>query len=229
MITNSTAIVLKRFPYSETSIIARCFVRDMGKLSFIVHGAHRKKSPMGAYFQTANCLDLVYYYKENRDLQTISKASFYCSWRIIPTDLKKISYALAMIELTDKCLIEKDPHGDLYDELLKALDRVENETNQLNLVYWYYQYQLLTLLGFKPDLSQSELDYVPLPNPFSGPHSKAIFNHFQKGETGLHSNLNITAKDRRAVSNYLNTCLNVHFEGLKNLKSLQILREMASP
>ena len=88
---------------------------------------------------------------------------------------------------------------------------------------------LLTLLGFKPDLSQSELDYVPLPNPFSGPHSKAIFNHFQKGETGLHSNLNITAKDRRAVSNYLNTCLNVHFEGLKNLKSLQILREMASP
>ena len=61
MITNSTAIVLKRFPYSETSIIARCFVRDMGKLSFIVHGAHRKKSPMGAYFQTANCLYLDYY------------------------------------------------------------------------------------------------------------------------------------------------------------------------
>ncbi len=76
MITNSTAIVLKRFPYSESSIIARCFVREMGKVSFIVHGAHRKKSPMGSYFQPINCLDLVYYYKETRDLQTVSKASF---------------------------------------------------------------------------------------------------------------------------------------------------------
>ena len=60
MITNSVAIVLKRFPYSESSIIARCFVREMGKVSFIVHGAHRKKSPMGSYFQPINCLDLVY-------------------------------------------------------------------------------------------------------------------------------------------------------------------------
>ena len=76
MIKNSIAIVLKRFPYSETSLIARCFVKDLGKVSFIVHGAHRKKSPMGAYFQPANCLNLVYYFKENRDLQTISKASF---------------------------------------------------------------------------------------------------------------------------------------------------------
>ena len=60
MIKNSIAIVLKRFPYSETSLIARCFVKDLGKVSFIVHGAHRKKSPMGAYFQPANCLNLVY-------------------------------------------------------------------------------------------------------------------------------------------------------------------------
>ena len=65
MIKNSIAIVLKRFPYSDTSLIARCFVKDLGKVSFIVHGAHRKKSPMGAYFQPANCLNLVYYFKNN--------------------------------------------------------------------------------------------------------------------------------------------------------------------
>ena len=91
MIIHSVAIVLKRFPYSETSIIARCFVRGMGKVSFIVHGAHRKKSPMGAYFQPINCLDLVYYFKESRDLQTISKVAFSNNWSVIPTDLKKIS------------------------------------------------------------------------------------------------------------------------------------------
>ena len=228
LITNSTAIVLRRFPYSETSIIARCFVRDLGKVSFIVHGAHRKKSPMGAYFQPANCLDLVFYFKESRDLQTISKVAFACSWKQIVTDLKKIAYAMAMIELTDKCLTDYDAHPDLYDALEYALMTVENEENQLNLAYWFYQYQLLTLLGFKPDFSQAELDFIPLPDPFTGPNSKAILNSFEQGLNGMDSTLNVTKKDRQVISAYLTTCLGIHFEDVKQLKSLEILREMVA-
>ena len=228
MIKNSIAIVLKRFPYSETSLIARCFVKDLGKISFIVHGAHRKKSPMGAYFQPANCLNLVYYFKENRDLQTISKASFDYSWSNIPKDLKKISYAMAMIELTDKCLTDNDSHNNLYSELFSSLKGVENSNSQLNLIYWHYQYSLLTFLGFKPDFQQSELDFIPLPNPFEGPNSKDIFNYFEKGKQITDKKFEITAKDRRVISNYLNVCLGIHFEGVKNLKSLKILREILS-
>ena len=228
MIKNSIAIVLKRFPYSDTSLIARCFVKDLGKVSFIVHGAHRKKSPMGAYFQPANCLNLVYYFKENRDLQTISKASFDYSWSNIPKDLKKISYAMAMIELTDKCLRDNDSHNNLYSELFSSLKGVENSNSQLNLIYWHYQYSLLTFLGFKPDFQQSELDFIPLPNPFEGPNSKDIFNYFEKGKQITDKKFEITAKDRRVISNYLNVCLGIHFEGVKNLKSLKILREILS-
>ncbi|MDP6339353.1 MAG: DNA repair protein RecO [Candidatus Marinimicrobia bacterium] len=228
MITNSTAIVLKRFPYSETSIIARCLLRDRGKVSFIIHGAHRKKSPKSAYFQPINCLDLIYYFKETRDLQTVSKVSFFHSWHAIPADLKKLSYAMAMIELTDKCLKERDPHPDLFDELVNALKTVENEKNQLNLAYWFYQYQLLKLLGFKPDFTQGEVDYVPLPNPFAGPNSKAVFEFFQNGQSGIHRGLNITAKDRKVISSYLNTCMGTHFEDVQNLKSFQVLREIVT-
>tara|TARA_X000000368_G_scaffold64415_1_gene45900 strand:+ start:94 stop:783 length:690 start_codon:yes stop_codon:yes gene_type:complete len=228
MIKNSIAIVLKRFPYSDTSLVARCFVKDLGKVSFIVHGAHRKKSPMGAYFQPANCLNLVYYFKENRDLQTISKASFDYSWSNIPKDLKKISYAMAMIELTDKCLTDNDSHNNLYSELFSSLKGVENSNSQLNLIYWHYQYSLLTFLGFKPDFQQSELDFIPLPNPFEGPNSKDIFNYFEKGKQITDKKFEITAKDRRVISNYLNVCLGIHFEGVKNLKSLKILREILS-
>ena len=228
MIKNSIAIVLKRFPYSETSLIARCFVKDLGKVSFIVHGAHRKKSPMGAYFQPANCLNLVYYFKENRDLQIISKASFNYTWLNIPKDLKKISYAMAMIELTDKCLTDNDSHNNLYGELFSSLKGVENSNNHLNIIYWHYQYSLLKFLGFKPDFQQSELDFIRLPNPYEGPNSKDVFNYFEKGEQIIGKNFKITAKDRRVISNYLNACLGIHFDGVKNLKSLKILREILS-
>ena len=65
MIIQSQAIVLKSFSYSETSIIARCFTREMGKISVIIRGAKRKNSPNAAYFQPANYLDLVFYPVQN--------------------------------------------------------------------------------------------------------------------------------------------------------------------
>ena len=42
----------------------------------------------------------------------------------------------------------------------------------------------------------------------------------------MHTGLRITAQDRKAISDYLNTCLGIHFDDIRNLKSLQILREM---
>ena len=135
---------------------------------------------------------------------------------------------MAMIELTDKCLTDNDSHNNLYSELFSSLKGVENSNSQLNVIYWHYQYSLLTFLGFKPDFQQSELDFIPLPNPYEGPNSKDIFNYFEKGKQTIDKNFNITAKDRRVISNYLNACLGIHFEGVKNLKSLKILREILS-
>ena len=84
------------------------------------------------------------------------------------------------------------------------------------------------MLGFKPDFSQAELDFIPLPDPFTGPNSKAILNSFEQGQNGMNSNLNVTTKDRQVISAYLTTCLGIHFEDVKQLKSLEILREMVA-
>ena len=225
MISHSTAIVLKRFPYGETSIIARCFVRNKGKLSFIVHGARRKKSSKSAHFQPANCLELVYYFKPSKSLQTVSKSSYDTTWKQIPQDFKKISYAMALLELTDKCLTENDPNIELFDELFKALQALENNSKNNNIVFWFFQYQVLSRLGFRPDFSQSDINNTPLPNPYKSRNSKAIFDSFENNEPYLQADLGLTSEDRRTVSNYLNSSLRIHFDGLKNLKSLQFIKE----
>ncbi len=225
MITNSSALVLKRFPYGESSIIARCFVRNNGKLSFIVHGARRKKSPRSAHFQPINCLDLVYYYKPSKNLQTVSRSSFSSTWKNITKDFKKIAFSMALLELTDKCLSENDPHADLYDELFNALYNIDNNKNNDNLIYWYYQYQILNKLGFKPDFSQKDQNNTPLPNPYGSTNSKIIFNCFEDNNSGLNENLSLSSNDRKIISSYLSTCLKIHFDGIDNFKSLKFIKE----
>ena len=234
MIVHSPAIVLRRFSYSDTSIIARCFTKEMGKISFIVRGAKRKKSPQTAFYEPMNHLDLVFYFNKRRDMQIVSKASFATTYKNIHEDLKRIAYGMAIVELTEKTIIDNDPHSELFIELLNILLTIDARAEQLNLVYWYYQIKLLTLLGFKPDLDNREFAGLVLPDPTKGPNSMQILSLLISGnisDAGFQSKLNelsVFSKDRKVISQYINTCLYYHFDGLKELKSLSILKALVT-
>ena len=226
MIINTSAVVLKSFPYGETSIIARCYTRDHGKVSVIVKGARRKKSPMAAYFQPMNYLDIVYYYRQTRSLQSLSKASFVEIWSTLNQDLRRIAYGLSIIELTEKTNTDNDPHPELFDELISALKAINSSDLRLNLIFWYFQIKLLTILGFKPDFKQLEQSNIKFPDPFSGPNSQTILEDLSNNKTNSIKNIIATSKDRKAISEYLTAFINYHFEGLGNLKSFSVLKQI---
>jgi len=226
MIINTSAVVLKGFPYSETSIIARCYTKDHGKVSLIVKGARRKKSPMPAYFQPMNYLDIVYYNRQTRNLQSISKASFVQIWSNINQDLKKIAYGLAIIELTEKTNTENDPHPELFDELVSVLKAINSSDIRLNLIFWYYQLKLLRILGFKPNFYDIDQGNVKFPNPFAGPNSQKILEDLSNNSIDSISNITATSKDRKAISEYLTAFISYHFEKLDNLKSFSVLKQI---
>jgi len=226
MIVHSRAIVLKSFSYSNTSIIARCLTREKGKISVIIHGAKKKNSQKAAYFQPANYLDLVLYFKETREIQTVSKVSFVQIWSHLQNDLKKIAYVLSVIELTDKTVIDHDPHKELFDELVNVIRLFNIGDNRLNLVFWSFELKLLSLLGFKPDFKKRDFAGIIFPNPFAGPNSRALLNGLQNSSPDSLKDIPITKKDRAVISEYLTTCFQYHFEGLKKLKSFEVLRKV---
>ena len=90
MIVHTPAIVLKSFPYGDTSIIARCFSQEKGKISLMIKGARSKRSPKSAQFQPLSYVDLIYNHKPNRNLHILSKVNFREFWSQILDDLRKI-------------------------------------------------------------------------------------------------------------------------------------------
>lgn len=226
MIINTSAVVLKSFPYGETSIIARCYTKDHGKVSLIVKGARRKKSPMAAYFQPMNYLDIVYYYRQTRSLQSVSKASFVEIWSDLSQDIKKIAHGFAVIELTDKTNTENDPHPELFDELVSVLKAFNSSGIRLNLIFWYFQIKLLTILGFKPDFHQLDQGNVKFPNPLRGPNSQNILEDLNNNTIDMISNITATYQDRKVISEYLTAFISYHIEGLEELKSFSVLKQI---
>ena len=234
MIVHSPTIVLRRFSYSDTSIIARCFTREMGKISFIIRGAKRKKSPQSAFYEPMSHLDIVFSHNKRRDLHLVTKARFASTYLNIHKDLKRIAYGMALVELTEKTLIDEDPNKELFDELITILKIVDSEQTQLNLIYWYYQLRILDLQGFKTDLSDQNLSGLILPDPNQGPNSKNILstllssNIIENDFIKRIEKLTVSLKDRKIISKYINTCLYYHFDGLSELKSLRVLKALVT-
>ena len=135
MIVHSPAVVLRRFSYSDTSIIARCFTQEMGKISFMVRGAKRKKSPQTAFYEPMSHLDLVFYYNERRDMQTVSKANFATTYKNIHGDLKRIAYGMAVVELTEKTITDHDPHSELFIALLNTLNTIDTRVEPVSYTH----------------------------------------------------------------------------------------------
>ena len=71
MILKSKAIVIKSFSYSDTSLISRLLLDSGEKTTVMIKGAKSIKSNKTALFQSMNFIKMDYYYRENRDMQTL--------------------------------------------------------------------------------------------------------------------------------------------------------------
>ena len=226
MIIQTSAIVLKSFPYGDTSLIARCFTLEKGKMSFIIKGARSKKSGSAALFQPMSHIELIFNYKESRNLHIISKRSFIETWPNIQNDLKRISFALSIIEMTDKTLSDEDPHSGLFKVLCDVFRAFNKEKNNLNTLFWYYELALLSHLGFQPDLDQRELPGLMLPDPNDGPKSRTILELLMREEIASIEDIEVLPKDNQVISDYIRANLFYHIDTLGQLKSLDVLKQI---
>ena len=226
MIVHTPAIVLKSFPYSDTSIIARCFSKDQGKVSIIVKGARSKSSPKTAHFQPLGYIEMIYNNKPDRGLQVLSKVDFIEFWPRIVEDLKAVTLSMTILEITDKTLSENDPHPGLFNTLVNVLRLYNEQKTDPNLLFWFYECALLSHLGFRPNLDKLELPGLTLVDPNSGPNSRVILTKLLKENVDDLPSEPITVKDRKVISDYLWTLLRYHCDGLDKIKSMDVARNI---
>jgi len=228
MIVHTEAVVLKRFPFGETSMIARCLTREEGKVSVMIRGAKKKKPHYISYFQPINYLDLIYYFKPKRSIQTTSKVAYQRIWSKYQNNLKHMSYGLALMEITDKAIINNDPHPDLFDELVSVLHKMDTQENRLNILFWYYEMKLLSLLGFKPDLSMERIPEEKFMDPDGSPNSRDILEALQNHSLNSIPDLSITANDRKTVGTFLTGYMRYYFDYSGPLHSFEFMKKINS-
>ena len=246
MIVKTSAVVLKSFPYGDTSKIARCYTLDYGKISIIGKGVRKGKTLQGGYLEPVNYLSLLFYHNPKRQLQIFSKAEYEKTWLSLKRDVKKITYGFAVVELIDKAVTGEEPHERLFQLVVDVLQAINDTEGNINLLFWYFEVQLLSLLGFRPVLSECPrcrgtmdqgffaLEYGELVcsrcdsgggQPISN-RAIGILRKLKRNPIEGIDRISLRKGDRKEVGGFLIDYLRYHVEGINELKSLNVLAQV---
>ncbi len=239
------AIVLKSFPYGDTSKIARCYTREFGKISVIGKGIRKSKTLQSGYLEPLNYLDLMFYHNIKRQLQIFSGAEYVETWSALKKDVRKMSYGFAVAELTDKAVTGVEPHEELFQLIVDVLKSINDIDSNINLLFWYFEIHLLSLMGFHPSLSKCprchkeleggrfSLEYGELVcdscagmGTLVSARAIGILRDTQHGTLEDVVSIVLRKGDRQEIGHFLSEYMKYHMEGLGEVKSLKVMEKV---
>ena len=147
------AIVIRAFPLREAHKIITFYTPDFGKVKAVAYGVKSPKSRLSGSLELLNHGMLLFNYRENRDLQSLSGFDLIEGFDGIRTDFARITYGCYLAELVDAIASEGDANPDIF-ELLRRTYQFLTDTDDVPLLARVFEIKFLDLAGYGPQLSQ---------------------------------------------------------------------------
>lgn len=145
------AIVLRHSDWGEADRLLSLFTRELGKLRAIAKGVRKMRSRKAGHVEpfTRVTMQLA----RGRDMYILTQAETVDAYLAIREDLVQVGYASYVVELLDRFTYEEGENRSLYNLLADTLSRLDTGSDPL-LAVRYYEFRLLDLLGYRPQLFQ---------------------------------------------------------------------------
>ncbi len=144
-------IVLKSMNLGEADRIITIYTEREGKVAAVAKGIRRTKSRFGARLEVFTDLNLIIH--RGKSLDIITNANTIDPHLGIVSNLDKINYGYAMLELVIKTAPEGQTDARLYQLLAAALDYLNKTDIDSGAVLVTFNIKLLAITGFLPNLS----------------------------------------------------------------------------
>ncbi|HKJ31428.1 MAG TPA: DNA repair protein RecO [Balneolales bacterium] len=157
MIIDTNGIVLRTIDYHETSKIVTLLTQKQGKIAVIAKGAKRLKSKFAGLIETGNILEVTYFYKPTRSVQTLTQAGFKEKTFHVRYDFEKLAVASASIEMIYQLLHDGEVNEPMYEFSENFLIWLNQTEQSVRNLFPYIQLRLAELMGIGIYLDVSSL------------------------------------------------------------------------
>ena len=222
------------------------FTEDQGKVTILAKGAWRPKNNAGALLEPMNHIHLQYYHKNSREIQVLKDGGFTQQFSNLRKELSKVIVGLTIVEMMDKSTLDNNPFPILYRLGWRVLEKLNDEKQNIWLVFVFFLYQLSLRLGFLPNIKKcSKCNADLISGCFDNYTGELICGNcstqskisldenslsaLQKLE-GLHlDDLQTLSINIQGITNsiqFLDLFISFHLEGLKKLRSMTMLKQI---
>jgi DNA repair protein RecO (recombination protein O) len=156
-IIKTEAVVLRKINQGDSSLIVTLFSPEHGKFSVIAKGIKSPKSKMNARLELFNHVEVVFYRKQNRDVQMIKSADTVTVHNKIIEDIDRYMYASGVLELFNKLLPDNEQHEKLFKGILRILKLFNLSEENPKLLFVRFFLFFIDELGYGLQLDNCSL------------------------------------------------------------------------
>lgn len=233
------AIVLSSLKYGDTSLIVRVFTLSDGLKSYLLKGilASKKGKLKTAYFQPLTQLEIVATHRNKGTLESLREAKVDYHCLTLYTDIAKNAMMFFLAEMLGNSIREEECNEGLYYFLQASVQWLDTH-DEISNFHIYFLLELTKYLGFYPDLTNSTAAYfdlieggfsdTPSVNPSLGQQNLEYFKSFLGINFDAISTIKMKKVDRRELLKSIVLYFELHLQGFRKPKSLDILNEVFS-
>ena len=240
MLVKTNAIVISTVKYGDSSLITRCYCKELGLKSFMLKGilTSKKGGLKKSLFQPLNLINISTQIKNqsNQKLNFIREGSLNVHFKEIPLRIKKNAIALFISEVISRVIYEEgNPNIALYSFLENSIMRLEKD--EFSPVFHLKFLTLLSdQLGFYPNLMSQEKEFFDIESGCFCENSNS--KYAVGGETirafkellGINFDdivqIKISNTLRIKVLDFLIDYFNIHLPRFGKIKSIAVLHEI---
>lgn len=236
MIVKTQALVLSAQKFQDTSLIVRCFTKELGTQSYLLKGVLKstKTGVKSAYFQPLMQLEIVATQHQKSRLEFIKEAKVLYHYQSLYSDFMKNSVASFLAEICHFLVNDEMPNPELFDFLqgyLQWYDKNNNPNFHLKfLIDLTYQ------MGVFPDVSSAENLFFDVEDGVFVNHQNGHYlideqnteflKQFLTQELSASGQISMNRTQRNELLDGILKYYQWHLPNFREPKSLQIIREM---
>ncbi|OGX29036.1 MAG: DNA repair protein RecO [Omnitrophica WOR_2 bacterium RIFCSPHIGHO2_02_FULL_67_20] len=153
-IHTAEAIVLRRYPFRETSVTLSCLTDGYGKVKGLVKGLRAQPNRHRSAMEPCTVNRIVFYDTRTSQLHLVSQCELLDPLEGIQRDLDTARLAALCVELVDTVVPLEEPQPATYRLLKQTLERLALGGDEPQALRAYFIVRLLRLAGFQPQLDQ---------------------------------------------------------------------------
>lgn len=156
MQVKSRAIVLHRYPYSDSSWIVKALTEESGVVSFILKGGKRKESPFRGALDPLALSEVVFRQNPNADLQFVKEGTLINWFGNMRANLLSQAQAQVMAEIILRYAPQGVPLQEEFSQLAQVFERLDSlpqEQSQSSVIFSRWLLDICEMWGYHLDLS----------------------------------------------------------------------------